>query len=519
MALLELRAYGKQIGVKSVTTFPKGLLIEKIKETLEGSSDSGGLSVSFEERPKKRKVGRPRKNPSVSEETENNLSETKISDTETAPKTETAAPEEEPVKEETLSEEPLKTQEDQTETAQISQEETTESNVEEKPVHEVSENKYLYSRPTVVEGGVLEVMPEGYGFLRNENYMPGSKDVYITPVQIKRFSLKTGDYIEGITRPQREGDKYNAIIYVNTVNGDSPISVIHRPSFESLTPIYPNEKLRLETNTSNISTRTIDLISPIGKGQRGMIVAQPKAGKTVLIKKIANAIKTNYPEIQIIVLLIDERPEEVTDMQDSISGENVDVIYSTFDEQPEHHKKVAEMVLERAKRLVEQGKDLVILLDSITRLARAYNLTAQPGGRALSGGLDAGALYMPKKFFGAARNIREGGSLTILATALVETGSKLDDIVYEEFKGTGNMEIVLDRKLSERRVFPAIDILKSGTRREEVLLSPDELDCVYSIRRSASNATSLEITSDFNDIMTKTKNNKEFVETIKKLNH
>lgn len=300
MALLELRAYGKQIGVKSVTTFPKGLLIEKIKETLEGSSDSGGLSVSFEERPKKRKVGRPRKNHSVSEETENNLSETKISDTETAPKTETAAPEEEPVKEETLSEEPLKTQEDQTETAQISQEETTESNVEEKPVHEVSENKYLYSRPTVVEGGVLEVMPEGYGFLRNENYMPGSKDVYITPVQIKRFSLKTGDYIEGITRPQREGDKYNAIIYVNTVNGDSPISVIHRPSFESLTPIYPNEKLRLETNTSNISTRTIDLISPIGKGQRGMIVAQPKAGKTVLIKKIANAIKTNYPEIQIL---------------------------------------------------------------------------------------------------------------------------------------------------------------------------------------------------------------------------
>ena len=359
--------------------------------------------------------------------------------------------------------------------------------------------------------GILEVLPDGYGFLRAENCLPGINDVYVSPAQIRRFNLRTGDRVKGIIRPPREGEKVGGLIYVQTVNGDAPFLAIRRPNFEDLTPIYPDEKLKLETEKDELSGRIIDLIAPIGKGQRGMIVAPPKVGKTILLTKMANAITKNHKEVHLIVLLIDERPEEVTDIQRSIEGENVQIVYSTFDEEPEHHKKVTEMVLERAKRMVEQGKDLVILLDSITRLARAYNLTIPPSGRTLSGGLDPAALYMPKKFFGAARNIENGGSLTILATALVDTGSKMDEVVFEEFKGTGNMELVLDRRMAERRIFPAVDIIRSGTRREEKLFSPAELECNYGLRRMAAALSSTDMAEGFFDLMRKTKNNQEFM--------
>lgn len=368
----------------------------------------------------------------------------------------------------------------------------------------------------IIEGGVLEVLGDGYGFLRSENYLPGTKDIYVSPSQIRRFNLKTGDLIKGNIRIPKEGEKFSALLYVQSVNGDAPGIAARRPNFEDLTPIYPREKLHLEGESMELSTRLIDLMAPIGKGQRGMIVSPPKAGKTTLIKQIANAITQNHPEAHLIVLLIDERPEEVTDIERSIKGKNVEVIYSTFDEQPDHHKRVAEMVLERAKRLVEHKKDLVILLDSITRLARAYNLTIPPSGRTLSGGLDPAALYMPKKFFGAARNIEEGGSLTILATALVDTGSKMDDVIFEEFKGTGNMELVLDRKLSERRIFPAIDIHKSGTRREDLLLTPEELEAVYTVRKVLSPYNTADVTEQIIDTMRRTKNNMEFTQEIEK---
>lgn len=368
----------------------------------------------------------------------------------------------------------------------------------------------------IVSEGILEVMADGYGFLRTENYLPGNNDIYVSPSQIRRFNLKTGDCVRGNIRIPKENEKFSALLFVKSINGDDPNTASRRPDFEKLTPIYPKEKLWLETVSAELSTRLIDIIAPIGKGQRGMIVAPPKAGKTVLLKKIANAITKNHPEAHLIVLLIDERPEEVTDMQRSIEGANVDVVYSTFDELPEHHKRVAEMVLERAKRLVEQGKDLVILLDSITRLSRAYNLTIPSSGRTLTGGLDPAALHMPKKFFGAARNIEEGGSLTILATALVDTGSKMDDVIFEEFKGTGNMELVLDRKLSEKRIFPAVDLAKSGTRREDLLLNKDELDCIYFLRKNfSSNLPSHEVTEQFIDIMYNSKSNSEFVKTMK----
>lgn len=359
--------------------------------------------------------------------------------------------------------------------------------------------------------GVLEVLPDGYGFLRNENYLPGAKDIYVSPSQIRRFSLKTGDKIRGKGRIPKEGEKFQALLYVQSVNGDPPEVAAKRTPFEQLTPIYPNERITLETSPKELSTRLIDLIAPIGKGQRGMIVSPPKAGKTILLQKIANSITTNYPDIELIVLLIDERPEEVTDMQRSIKGE---VVYSTFDKVPEHHIKVAEMVLERAQRLVEHKKDVVILLDSITRLARAYNLTIPPTGRTLSGGLDPGALHSPKRFFGSARNIENGGSLTIIATALVDTGSRMDDVIYEEFKGTGNMEIHLDRKLSEKRIFPAIDINKSGTRREELLLSQKELESVWAIRKAMSNMGTAEVTEMLINRLMQTKSNEEFINNI-----
>lgn len=356
--------------------------------------------------------------------------------------------------------------------------------------------------------GILEVLPDGYGFLRGENYLSTPNDIYISPVQIRRFRLDTGDKIKGISRMAKEGEKFPSLIFVGEVNGEAPELAYRRKKFDDLTPIYPNERMHLETNPKEYAMRIIDLISPIGKGQRGMIVAPPKVGKTTLIKKVANSITQNNPEVELIVLLIDERPEEVTDMRRSIKG---DVIYSTFDELPEHHVKVAEMVLERSKRLVEQGKDVVILLDSITRLARAYNLVIPSSGRTLSGGLDPAALHKPKKFFGAARNIEHGGSLTILASALIETGSRMDDVIFEEFKGTGNMEVHLDRKLSEKRIFPAIDINKSGTRREDLLLTQKEKETVYALRKALNSMPVADVTEQLISQMVETKNNEEFL--------
>lgn len=362
--------------------------------------------------------------------------------------------------------------------------------------------------------GILEVMPDGYGFIRCENYLPGENDVYVSPSQIRRFNLKTGDILLGNTRIKTQSEKFSALLYVSAINGMRPADAMKRHNFEDLTPIFPNNRLRLETPESSTAMRIVDLLSPIGKGQRGMIVSPPKAGKTTLLKEVALSVQKGNPDMHLLILLIDERPEEVTDIKEAIVGPNVEVIYSTFDELPEHHKRVSEMLIERAKRLVEHGKDVMILLDSMTRLARAYNLTVPPSGRTLSGGLDPAALHMPKRFFGAARNMREGGSLTILATALVDTGSKMDDVVYEEFKGTGNMELVLDRKLQEKRVFPAIDIPKSGTRREDLLLSKEEQDAVYIIRKAMNGLKAEESVDNLLNLFTRTKNNDELVKQV-----
>ncbi len=365
--------------------------------------------------------------------------------------------------------------------------------------------------------GILEVMPDGYGFIRCENYLPGENDVYVSPSQIRKFNLKTGDIVCGNTRIKTQSEKFSALLFVKSINGFPPSVAQRRPNFENLTPIFPNERIHLAVPGASVAMRIVDLVSPVGKGQRGMIVSPPKAGKTTLLKEVAKVVSTTKPEMHLIILLIDERPEEVTDIRESIEGKNVEVIYSTFDELPEHHKRVSEMVIERAKRLVEHGKDVMILLDSITRLARAYNMTITASGRTLSGGLDPAALHMPKKFFGAARNMREGGSLTILATALVDTGSKMDDVVYEEFKGTGNMELVLDRKLSEKRIFPALDITKSGTRREDLLMDQEEQDAVYYMRRAINGMKSDEAVDTILKHFVRTKNNTEFIQTIKKI--
>ncbi len=378
-------------------------------------------------------------------------------------------------------------------------------------VQRPADGSYVLANDDQIAEGILEVLPDGYGFLRGDNYLSTPNDIYISPIQIRRFKLDTGDRIKGISRQPKEGEKFPALIFVGEVNGEAPENAYRRKSFDDLTPIYPQERLRLETTPNEYAMRLIDLISPIGKGQRGMIVAPPKVGKTTLLKKIANSISANNPEIELIVLLIDERPEEVTDMKRSIKGE---VIYSTFDELPEHHVKVAEMVLERAKRLTEQKKDVVILLDSITRLARAYNLVIPSSGRTLSGGFDPGALHKPKKFFGAARNIENGGSLTILASALIETGSRMDEVIFEEFKGTGNMEVHLDRKLSEKRIFPAIDINKSGTRKEDLLLNSKELETVFALRKALSSMTVSEVTEQLLNQLVATKTNKDFLERM-----
>ena len=365
--------------------------------------------------------------------------------------------------------------------------------------------------------GILEVLPDGYGFIRCENYLPGENDVYVSPSQIRKFGLKTGDIVSGNTRIKTQSEKFSALLFVTKINGLPPAIAVKRRNFEDMTPIFPNERLKLENERSSTSMRIVDLLSPIGKGQRGMIVSPPKAGKTTLLKEVALSVLRNNPEMHLLVLLIDERPEEVTDIKETIRGKNVEVIYSTFDELPEHHKRVSEMLIERAKRLVEHKKDVIILLDSITRLARAYNLVVPPSGRTLSGGLDPAALHMPKRFVGAARNMREGGSLTILATALVDTGSKMDDVIYEEFKGTGNMELVLDRRLSEKRMFPAIDIPKSGTRREDLLLTQDEQDAVYIMRRGLNGMKSDEAVDTILNLFQQTKQNSELVQKVKKM--
>lgn len=466
--LIELQQIGKEIGLKSITKFRKNELIEQIqcykeqqKKTEQNSIIKNITTYGFE----------------IKQEKQNEL----------------------PIEQKEVVQQQKEVVQEQKEVQQEQKEKTLQS-LENAPIGE----------------GILEVMPDGYGFLRAENFLRGSGDIYISQSQIKRFNLKTGDAVRGNMRLARENEKYNALLYVKTVNGDSPQKAVNRPSFEDLTPIYPEEKLKLETGRTALSGRLIDLIAPIGKGQRGIIVAPPKVGKTVLLTQLANAITQNHKEVHLIFLLIDERPEEVTDIKESIEGKNVEVIYSTFDELPEHHKRVSEMVLERAKRLVEHKRDVIILLDSITRLARAYNLVVPPSGRTLSGGLDPAALHMPKRFFGAARNMREGGSLTILATALVETGSKMDDVIFEEFKGTGNMELALNRKLQEKRVFPAIDILKSGTRRDDLLLSLEEQEAAEIIRKATNGMKAEDAVEKIMDLFSKTHNNEEFVQMIKK---
>ncbi len=392
--------------------------------------------------------------------------------------------------------------------------EAAQTEQENVPEEETSERRQKQERPEVE--GILEIQEENnFGFLRFSNFLTSDKDIYVSPTQIRRFNLKTGDKIRCITRLPKEGERFGALLYVLTVNGDEPGRAIRRPDFDDLTPVFPYERLRLEDGTRDLSMRLIDIVAPIGKGQRGLIVAPPKAGKTVLLKKVANAIEKNYPDVELIVLLVDERPEEVTDMKRSLIGG--EVIYSTFDELPAHHVKVAEMVLARAQRLVEHGKDVVILLDSITRLARAYNMVVPASGRTLSGGLDPGALHRPKKFFGAARKMEEGGSITILATALVETGSRMDEVIFEEFKGTGNMELHLDRKLSEKRIFPAISLNKSGTRREDLLMDQDELEAIWAMRRAMANRPTADVTEEIVENLAHTRTNKDFIQIIKKV--
>lgn len=481
MSLVELRIEGRKLGVKNITTYKKQELLDKLldmtksadADNLVGGKTDSGKNRIVENVTKDNKtegVDNKAKKPKnvVKSNSNNNSSNNKTVNSTT------------------------------------SVEQQLPSDMEQLDSGEVRE-------------GILEVMQEGYGFIRCDNYLPGDEDVYVSPALIRKYHLRTGDILKGNVRVRNQNEKFAALLYIRSVNGIAPDKIIHRIKFEQLTPIFPNSRIRLEMQGGPISMRMMDLISPIGKGQRGMIVSQPKTGKTTLLKQVAKAVKTNHPKMHLIVLLIDERPEEVTDIKESIMGHNVDVIYSTFDELPENHKRVSEMVIERAKRLVEHGEDVMVLLDSITRLARAYNLTVQPSGRTLSGGLDPAALHMPKRFFGAARNMREGGSLTILATALVDTGSKMDDVVFEEFKGTGNMEIVLDRKLSEKRVFPAIDLPKSSTRRDDLLLTQDEIEANFLIRKAFNSNKTEEAVERIIEIFRKTRNNQEFTQMIKKV--
>ncbi|MCT7398971.1 transcription termination factor Rho [Eubacterium sp. LFL-14] len=506
----ELRAIAKENGIKSVTKLRKQQLVDMILEVNERNQKKQTEAAKKEE---------------VNNDNKENIQIAEVSteEKEDKPEKEVKKKKSENKEKNSESNKELKTEKKNSHKLEGKTEHRiikTHSKNENKPVQKVQKTEKRDPQPTDegdFKSGILEVMPDGFGFIRCDNYMPGDDDVYVAPSQIKRFNLKTGDILEGKVRAKRESEKFGALYYLDKVNDESLEKVISRPNFEDLTPIFPNNRLHLETPSENMAMRIVDIISPIGKGQRGMIVSPPKAGKTTLLKQVAKSIQTNNPEMKMIILLIDERPEEVTDIKEAIEGENVEVIYSTFDELPEHHKRVSEMVIERAKRLVEHGNDVIILLDSITRLARAYNMTVPPSGRTLSGGLDPAALHMPKRFFGAARNMREGGSLTILATALVDTGSKMDDVVYEEFKGTGNMELVLDRKLSEKRVFPAIDIIKSGTRREDLLLDSEELGASYVIRKEINGMKKEDAAERIINLFYRTKNNKEFISKISKI--
>ena len=502
MSLVELRIAAKKAGIKNVTTFKKKELLEKMLEyeKQEQSMQKPENNNQKIEKNKENSVEETKDNKQRRNSRTNNSQQKKTIDKKNDNRNDNKGGNNH-------------TEKKYDEKRQES--EDSRHNIESVP--EQSEMSQLDSGE--VREGILEVMPEGYGFIRCDNYLPGERDVYVSPALIRKYHLRTGDILKGNVRIRNQNEKFAAILYIRSVNGVSPDKIISRVKFEQLTPIFPNERIRLETSESGISMRMMDLIAPIGKGQRGMIVSQPKTGKTTLLKQVAKSVKINHPKMHLIVLLIDERPEEVTDIKESIMGHNVDVIYSTFDELPENHKRVSEMVIERAKRLVEHGEDVMILLDSITRLARAYNLTVQPSGRTLSGGLDPAALHMPKKFFGAARNMREGGSLTILATALVDTGSKMDDVVFEEFKGTGNMELVLDRKLSEKRVFPAIDLPKSSTRRDDLLLTQEEIEANYLIRKAFNGSRSDEAVEKIIDLFRKTKNNQEFIQMVKKIFH
>lgn len=475
-SLVELRVIAKEKGIKKITTLKKGELIEELMK-LSSDKETEKRAPAPE-----KKVPAPEKKPQAAE----GKTEKKVS-----------------VSAERKAVNPAKNNN----TAQQGKYQQNNNNATELEQLDSGE----------VKSGILEVMSDGYGFIRCDNFLPGEQDVYVSPAIIRRFGLRTGDIIVGNTRIKSQNEKFSALLYLKSVNGYNVSAIAHRPKFEDLTPIFPNSRIHLETSGSGTAMRMVDLISPIGKGQRGMIVSQPKTGKTTLLKQVAKAVTVNHPEMHVIILLIDERPEEVTDIKEYIEGDNVEVIYSTFDELPDNHKRVSEMVIERAKRLVEHGRDVMILLDSITRLARAYNLTIQPSGRTLSGGLDPAALHMPKRFFGSARNMREGGSLTILATALVDTGSRMDDVVFEEFKGTGNMELVLDRSLSEKRIFPAIDLPKSSTRRDDLLLTQSEMEASFLMRKAMNGMKSDEAVEHIIKMFMRTKNNKEFVEMIKKV--
>ena len=536
MSLVELKSIAKERGLKSVSTMRKQELIDvlisvdrKLEELKQKASakkaEENKTEISkAEDNKTAKKVKTETKNV---EKTKSNKAESKNSDVKKADANKSDAKKMD-VKKTTVKKVDNKAESKKTESNKSEQKKTEVKNHdnENKKVDNIhvtkvddlnDSKKQLDSGET--KEGILEVLPDGYGFIRCDNYLPGENDVYVSPAQIRKFNLKTGDIVVGNTKIKSQNEKFSALLYVKTVNGFTPLDAQKRPKFEDLTPIFPNKKIRLEcgqTTKAGIAMRMVDLISPIGKGQRGMIVSPPKAGKTTLLKQVAKSITKNHPDMKLIILLIDERPEEVTDIKESIEGENVEVIYSTFDELPENHKRVSEMVIERAKRLVEHKQDVCVLLDSITRLARAYNLTVQPSGRTLSGGLDPAALHMPKRFFGAARNMREGGSLTILSTALVETGSRMDDVVFEEFKGTGNMELVLDRGLSEKRIFPAIDLARSSTRRDDLLLNQREQEAAFLMHRALSGLKSDEAVERIIDLFIRTRNNEEFIEIIKK---
>ncbi|MCR5271718.1 MAG: transcription termination factor Rho [Lachnospiraceae bacterium] len=509
-----LKELAKARGMKHLSGLKKAELVERMLEQDEIDKQSESSNKNETKKDEEKKHTTRKKKISESKTSEPKTSESKTSEPKTSePKT----------SEPKTSESNTSVSKEYDETRVEKDKETSETDKEESTSSSSDESKRKNCEENIPDervggnaNGILEVLPDGYGFIRCENYMPGDRDVYVSPSQIRKFNLKTGDIITGTTRVKTSQEKFSALLYVSAVNGRHPSEAQRRPNFEDLTPIFPNKRIKLEIPGASTAMRIVDLVSPIGRGQRGMIVSQPKAGKTTLLKQVASSVIKNEPNMHLIILLIDERPEEVTDMMEAIKGPNVEVIYSTFDETPEHHKRVSEMVIERAKRLVEHGQDVMILLDSITRLARAYNLTVPPSGRTLSGGLDPAALHMPKRFFGAARNMREGGSLTILATALVDTGSKMDDVVFEEFKGTGNMELVLDRKLSEKRVFPAIDIVKSSTRREDLLLNPDEQEAVDKMRRAFNGMKTDEAVEQVLTMFSRTRSNREYIDIMKK---